>query len=377
MVVNLLPHFLKLENKMSSEIFWWRTSFGEEEIQRVKESIYNENISMGIVTEEFEKKLASALNVPYVVATTSGSMALLMACMALGIGRGDEVIVPNRTWIGTANSPLMLGAKVILVDSEPNFPCIKTSDLENKINRKTKAILPAHLNGRSNDMNKILEISEKYNLYVIEDACQAMLSRNSKGFLGTQSDVGCFSLGPTKLISTGQGGFLVAKNKEIFEKLKLIRTQGTKSIIEPHYTLVGGNFKFTDIQASIGLAQLAKVEERIEKINAVYGLYKDALETMSKIKILPVKKLEGELPLYTEALCEERHKLANFLKSYNINIRPFLPNLSSAPYLNHEGKFPSSDLFYKKGIFLPCGPAQPIENIERVIEALNLFEKEK
>ena len=376
-VENLLPHFLGLENKMSSEISWWRTSFGEEEIQKVKESIYKENISMGSVTEEFEKKLASILEAPYAVATTSGSVALLMACMALGIGKGDEVIVPNRTWIATAHAPLILGAKVVLIDSEQDFPSMKISDLEKKITKNTKAIMPVHLNGRSNNMEKILEISKKYNLYVVEDVCQAMLSRNSKGFLGTQSNIGCFSLGTSKLISTGQGGFLVTKDKDIYEKLKLIRNHGTNSVIEPNYTRVGCNFKFTDIQASMGLAQLAKVKEKIEKINIVYNKYRDALGTMSKVKILPVKNLEGEIPLYVEVLCEEKQKLSKFLKTYDINIRPFLPNLNSAPYLKNEDKFVNSDYFYNNGIFLPCGPAQSIQNIERVITALELFEKTK
>ncbi len=360
---------------MQSKISWWRTNFGEEEIEKIRESVYGEHISMGSVTEEFEKKLAEKLEVPYVVATTSGSTALLMACMVLGIGKGDEIIVPNRTWIATAHSPLILGSKVVLVDSEPNFPSIKISDLEKKITVNTKAIMLVHLNGRSNNMDKILEIAKKYNLYVIEDACQALFSKNEKGFLGTNSDIGCFSLGPTKLISSGQGGFLVTKNKEIYEKLKLIRSHGTKSIKEPEYIQIGSNFKFTDIQASIGIVQLEKVDERINKIKEIYKIYDEFFKVNTNIRILPVNIEKGEIPLYVEVLCKDKQGLRNFLASKNIDTRPFLPNISSAPYLKTDEKFPNSDFFYEHGLFLPCGPAQPKKNIERVINSLKEYDK--
>ena len=353
-----------------NKISFWKTSFGREEIEKIKESILNEHISMGIVTEEFEEKFAKLLNVPYAVATTSGSVALLMACMALNIKKGDEVIVPNRTWISCANAPLILGAKVVLVDCELDKTIVSLKELEKKITNKTKAIMCVHLNGRSVDMKSLKKISKKYNIPLIEDACQALCSKNAQGFLGTQSDIGCFSLGITKLISTGQGGILVTKNKKLYEKLKLIRNNGTFDVFKPSYRLLGCNFKFTDIQAAIGIIQLKKIKERIKHIKKIYKMYEEAIKDMSKIKIIPVDVSNGEVPLYVEVLCENRKKLVNFLKSKNISTREFLPNLNSAEHFKSKGKFPNSDIFEKNGLFLPCGPTQPIKNIKEVIKYL-------
>ena len=365
----------ELENKNNSEISWWRTKFGEEDIQKIKESILNEHISMGSVTKELEKKIAESLDMPYALVTTSGSVALLMACMALGITKGDEVIIPNRTWIATANSPHLLGAKIVLVDCEKDRPIIDADKIEEKITKRTKAIIPVHLNGRAANVRKINEIAKKYGLFVIEDACQAMFSKNQEGYLGTQSNIGCFSLNITKLISSGGGGILVTKNQKLYEKLKLIRNNGTGSVMIPEYKTLGCNFKFTDIQASIGLVQLSKKQEKISHVNQIYNKYAQAIQFLSCVKLIPIDVEKGELPLYVEILCKERTKLIDFLESKNIYPRHSLPNIDSADYLENLDEFPNSNLFAEQGLFLPCGPAQSLENIDYVIKVLKEFEE--
>ncbi|EMO01401.1 aminotransferase class I/II-fold pyridoxal phosphate-dependent enzyme, partial [Leptospira interrogans] len=142
-------------------ILWWKTSFGEEELNRIAESFRNKNISQGKVTEEFEQKLSEFLGIKYVVATSSGSAALLLSLMAIGIRPGDEVIVPNRTWIATAHAPYLLGAKIVLVDVELNRPILDVSKVEEQINSKTKAIIPVHMNGRSVHMEQLNAIAKK------------------------------------------------------------------------------------------------------------------------------------------------------------------------------------------------------------------------
>lgn len=356
-----------------NKIPWWRTSFGEAELKKLRESILNEHISLGPVTEQFEAQIAEALNVPYTVAVPSGSVALLMAMMAGNIGPGDEVIVPNRTWISTAHAPLILGAKVVLVDVQEDLPKMDISQIRQKITSRTKAIIPTHLDGRGVSMREIQDIAKEYGLFVAEDACQAMFSKNAAGFLGTQSDVGCFSLGVTKLVSTGQGGVIVTRRKDIYEKLKLIRNNGLVDHFDPVYNIVGCNFKFTDILASIGIVQLSQSRERIANVCRIYSKYLEAIESLSYLKVIPVNVSEGEVPLYVEVLCKERKRLMSFLESQGIQTRPFLPNLDSAPYLKSVDKFPNSEIFNKHGMFLPCGPAQPIENIDRVIESLRSF----
>lgn len=358
------------------KISWWRTSYGEKDIQKISDAIRNENISLGKVSEEFESALASKLNIPYVITTTSGSMALLMALMALDIKPGDEVIVPNRTWIATAHAPMMLGAKVVLVDVKPDLPVMDVSQLRKKITSRTKAIIPVPLNGHAVDMKPIWEIGEEYGCKIIEDAAQALFSKNSGAYMGTQSDAGCFSLSMAKLIPTGQGGFVVTKHKETYEKLKLIRSHGVIDVINNcQFNLPGFNFRFTDLQASIGIVQLNQVQERIAHINKVYEIYETELANFSFLKLIPVNIAQGEIPLYVEVLCETRDKLAAFFLSKGIQVRSFYPDLDTAEYLNCSGNFPNSRVYGMQGIVLPCGPAQPLDNIHQVLEVLSLYNK--
>jgi perosamine synthetase len=353
---------------------WWRTCFGEEEIQQLTAAVHNEHISQGPLTAEFESRVAEMLHVPYAVATTSGSVALLMALMALGIGRDDEVIIPNRTWIATAHAPLILGAKVKLVDVIQDLPVMDVSQIRKMITPRTKAIIPVHLNGRGVDMNQILALAKKFDLQVVEDACQALFSRNNGVFLGTQSDAGCFSLGVTKFISTGQGGVVVTRSRNTYENLKLIRNHGVVDNFTDRWNQIGCNFKFTDLLAAFGLAQLGKVEARIDHVNEVYTRYVEALKGLSFLRAIPVNTAVGEVPLFMEVLCEERKRLMEYLKERGIQTRPSLPSLHLSSYFEHDGSFPHSELFANQGFFLPCGPDQPMENVETVIRAIQSFQ---
>jgi len=361
-------------------ISWWRTSFGQEEIQGVTQAIQEEHISQGSVTQEFEARIARALGVPYVTATTSGSVALLMALMALGIKPGDEVILPNRTWIATAHAPMLLGAKVVLVDVLPDIPMMDVSQIRNKITPRTKAIMPAHLNGRAVNMDEVWSMAKENGLYVIEDAAQGLFSKysgkHSGKYAGTQSDTGCFSLSIAKLISTGQGGFVVTRDKEIYKRLKRIRTHGVDDVINCTFNQMGFNFRFTDLQASMGIAQLGRVEERIAHVKSIYTKYEQELKQFSFLKLIPVNISCGEIPIYVEVLCKERDRLVSFLASRNIQTRPFYPDLNTADYFGVSGQFPNSRVFGRQGLVLPSGPGQPVKDIESVIEVLRHYEKE-
>ena len=356
-------------------ISWWRTSFGDREVEKLRESVQKECIGQGLVTEEFEEEISLALNVPFVVATTNGSAALYMALLSLGIGHGDEVIIPNRTWIASANAILLTGAKVVLVDVRSDLPLIDVAQIQSKITTQTKALMPVHLNGRSADMQGIQRLAEKFGIPIIEDACQAFFSSNSSGYLGTQSDVGCFSLGVTKLVSTGQGGFVVTKNRDVYERLKCIRNHGVNDEFTESYDQFGFNFKFTDLLASFGLVQLSRVSKRIVHLNKIYAKYESAISKFKCVNLLPVNVLSGEIPLYAEVLCPERKELENFLHFHNIQARIVPPDLSLSSCLKDDGSFPNSIRFSDQGLYLPCGPEQPLENIDFVIDTLYDFER--
>jgi perosamine synthetase len=356
---------------MSFSIPWWKTSFGDEEISRVTESFRNQSISQGKVTQEFEEKLSEYLGVNHVVATSSGSTALLLSLMAIGIKPGDEVIVPNRTWIATAHAPYLLGAKVVLVDVEKNRPIIDISKIEERITPKTKAIIPVHMNGRAVEMLKLNSIAKKHNLFVVEDAAQAIGSRNSIGYLGTQSDIGCFSLSVAKTIATGQGGFAVTNDDEFAYKLKAIRTHGVENVKDPKdWVMPGFNFRFTDLLASIGIEQLKKLPSRLEYLKEIYFSYLEGLKN-TELESIPVDIQSGEIPVYIEYLVSNRETFIDKLASEGIDSRPFYPDLDKATYFSQDGiDFQNSRKYGTNGIYLPCGPTQPKKNIQRVINTI-------
>lgn len=360
---------------MNNTVSWWRTNFGREEADLIADSIADERISQGEVTADFERRISRVLDIPYVVATTSGSTAILMSLIAAGIGPGDEVIVPNRTWIATAHAPLLLGAKVVLADVEKERPLLDADSLKGKITSRTKAVIPVHLNGRSVNMPAINKIAQKHGLKVIEDAAQAFCSKNKSGMLGCQSFAGCFSLSVAKLISTGQGGFVVTRDRAVYERLKLMRTHGVSDLIDVSYTRPGFNFRFNDILASIGIVQLSRLSERIKKVKGIYDRYMKSLQGMDFLKLILVNTTSGEIPIYVEALCPVRNRLLRFLSKNKIQARPFYPDLNKAKYLGDRCSYPNSAVFGEQGLFLPCGPAQSLKNIDSVLKALAEFGK--
>ena len=354
-----------------NKISWWQTNFGELEIEHVVQSMRNRCISQGKVTTEFELHLSEFLEVEHVIAVNNGSSAILIALMAAGISPNDEVIIPNRTWIATAHAVHLLGAKVVLVDTEKNRPIIDATLIEEKITSKTKAIIPVHMNGRSCDMQTINALAKKYKLFVIEDAAQAIASKNPNGYLGTQSDIGCFSLSVAKTISTGQGGFAVTNNSELATKIRAIRTQGVENVKDPQeWPMPGFNFRFSDIYASIGIEQLKRLPERLNHLRDIYEVYDKHLKD-SAFRIIPVDIHSGEVPVYSEFLVENREIWTEKLADSGVETRPFYPAINSAHYLQQtKERYINSEFFSNNGIYLPSGPGQKISSIKESIKTI-------
>lgn len=359
---------------MENKINWWRTSFNNGEAEAIVRAISDKNISQGPIVAQLEKEMATFLDVPYVVATTSGSMALLMSLWVAGVGPGDEVIVPNRTWIATAHAAKLLGAKVVLVDVESERPIIDASLIEKAINLRTKAIIPVHMCGRSADMRLINEIARRHKIVLIEDAAQALGSRNEDGFLGTQSQMGCFSFSVAKIISTGQGGFISTKDETIYKKLLAMRTHGVGDVVNAQWEQPGFNFRFTDVLAAIGIVQINLLNQRIEKVINIYQLYADGLKDMKSIELIPVNIEKGEIPVYIEVICESREHLIEFMAAKAIQCRPFYPDLDFASYFTSDHSFPNSRKYGRAALYLPSGPDQSHEDINEVIAALHEFD---
>lgn len=358
------------------KIALWNTDLKEAELGAIVTSFENRQIGMGDITKELEKELAAALNVPYAVVFPSGSVALYVALKINNIGPGDEVIVPDRTFIATAHAVLLAGAKVKLVDVDGKTSNIDISKIEDAISKKTKAIMPVHLNGRAVDMKQINKIADKYALVVIEDACQSIFSKNKEGeFLGTLSDVGSYSLGMAKLLSMGYGGFNVCHNKDDYEKMIALRNHGSSAFYK--HEGFGFNFKVSDLLSALCRVQLSRREEKIVNVTKIYNRYKEALAKLDFIDLIEVDADHGEIPLYVEVKSKERESLIEYLNSHDIETQMLPPSLHQHEHLNQEGSFAKSLVFENESFKLPCGPDQDMNNVEYVIAILQNYKSKQ
>lgn len=352
------------------KIPWWYTEIGEAEKANVLAAFNGKHFSLGPVTSELESKIAQTLGAKYVVVVPSGTSALTAALMAAGVGPGDEVIVPDLTWIATANAAAILGAKVVLVDCQKDLPLMDPDAVRKKISSRTKVIIPVHLNGRSCDLEQLRNIADQSGALLIEDACKAFASNTPRGYLGTVGDLGCFSLGMIAPVSAGYGGAVATGNPEYYEKLLRIRNQGVPLKGEEQYSLLGFNFKYSDILASIGLAQLARLDEKLKHIRTIYDHYKSAISINPYVQLIPVNVAVGEIPLCAEVRSKYREEIISYLARQGVETLRFHRPLHEAAYLGVTGDFPCATSFAQEGFILPCGPSQPLENVRRCIELL-------
>jgi dTDP-4-amino-4,6-dideoxygalactose transaminase len=354
-----------------ADINWWSTYLGEEETAAVLAAMAGKRFSQGPVTAELEREIAARLQVRHAVMTTSGSMGLLMALMALDVGKGDEVIVPDVTWIATAHAPVLLGARVVLCECCVDRPLMDVERLGALITARTKAIIPVHLNGRAVDMPALLALARSRGIAVLEDAAQALASRSDGRHLGTFGDAGVYSLSLTKLVSTGQGGAVVTDDDALHARLLSVRGHGVADYGgEERYLALGGNFKFNDVLAAIGRAQLARLADKVAHVTDVYRRYRDGLNGLDAVRLIPVDVESGEVPLWTEVLCRDRPAVMAHLKARGVGTRPYHPALHTAPHLPHDVDHPRAWRFATGGLVLPSGPSQPREAVDRTIAAL-------
>lgn len=348
---------------------WWRTDLGDAEVDAVTRAIRERHVNHGPVCGELEARLAEVLSVPHVTVTTSGSISLLLSLLACGVGPGDEVIIPAATFIAPAHAALLLGAKVRLVDVLPDRPLIDPRAVGAALSSRTKAVVAVHLNGRACDIDAIRTAVSGSGARVIEDGAQALQSRGPRGWLGTRSDLGAFSMGVTKLITTGEGGFVVTTDAAMHERLTKLRNHGVLAIADNVFDDLGCNFRLTDMQAAVGLAQLKQLPEKTAALRRLYRLYADGLKDVPGIDLLEVHVDDGELPLWAEVVCERRDEVRSQLAARGIGAKAFHPALSRSAHLD-GGEYPNAERFASTGLTLPSGPNQREEDVREVVAAL-------
>lgn len=277
--------------------------------------------------------------------------------MGLGVSAGDEVIVPDITFIATANAVVLSGARPILVDVDPRTLNLDPENVARAISPRTKAIIPVHVSGRAVDMQAVLTIAKEHGLYVVEDAAEAFMSRHADRYLGTIGNAGCFSFSPNKTITTGQGGMIVTDDEQLYSRLRELKDHGRPirgtGGDDVHHS-IGFNFKFTNLQAAVGLAQLSYLQSRLSRLQRIYELYFRELDDLEGIR-LPGFRLDlGESPQWTDAIIQHRDELDRYLNAKNAHCRRFwFPIHTQAPYRQDNRLFPVSTALGPQAIWLP------------------------
>lgn len=356
---------------------WWQPQTGSQEKKLIGKVLKSNFLNDGEYTTRFEEKVAELLGCKYAIAVTSGTAAMFLALKALGVGRDDEVIVPDMTFIATANAVEMCGAKPVLTDIDPNTLTIDPKAVEDAITKKTKVIMPVHVSGRAADMESILKIAGKYQLDVVEDAAEAFMSKRSGKYLGTFGIMGCLSFSPPKIITTGQGGMVITNNKRLARLVRELKDQGRFARGtggDDIHGSVGYNFKLTNLQSAIGLGQLSFLEKRIKKIRRINYLYRRHLQNVDGIRIFDVDLRVGELPLWTDALVEKRDGLDKYLRLKGIDCRRFwFPVHSQKPYKLPDKNFPRSSGLSSKALWLPSAFTLKDSDVKRVCKEIKKF----
>ena len=348
---------------------------GAEEKQAVIEYLDNGGwLTEFKKTREFEQIIGAYVQSKYVSVVNNGTTSLIVALMALGIGTGDEVLVPDYTMIASSNAIVLSGAKPVLVDIDPSNLCIDLVKAEKAITPKTKAIMYVSINGRSHDMNKVLSLAKKHNLYIVEDAAQSLGSTFNGKHLGTFGDVGSISFSAPKIITTGQGGALFTDNPDLFHKISLIRDFGRPKSGVDYHEVIGFNAKFTDLQAVIGIEQMKKLGWRVHRKKEIYKAYLDLLGDVGDIKFINTD-LKETSPWFIDILVNSRRdELVSFLNERGIGSRVFYPSIhTQPPYLWVKGDFPNSDEVSKKGLWLPSSSFLKDEEILFICKSIKEF----
>lgn len=348
----------------------WNNVLQEKELKNFSDAVANRNIMEGSVLKEFEQRVKELLRADYVVGVSSGSAALALSFMAIGIQPGDEVIVPDLTFIATANAACLLGADVVVAPVSDQRPLLDESVVENYITPKTKAIVTVDLNGRIACTEALKKKYTERGIYIIDDACQAFMSCGQDGTMaGINADISCYSFGITKMVTTVMGGLVATNHQDIYEKIKILKTQGMPSIFEGDtYMYPGFNFKFPDVLAAIGIGQLDRLDMKMEHMCRINKMYREELSGIEGISFLD--REVGEHPWMTDIICENKAKVRKVLADNDVSSRPLGEPLHMAHYLKSKGNYAAADRMRERMLYLPGGPDQDIDNIEKVIHVL-------
>ena len=355
-----------------------------KDIKEVIKVLKGDWITQGQMVEEFEKKIAQYCGVKYAVAVSTGTAALQAAYVVAGIRRGDEVITSPLSFVAAANMLVHCGAKPIFVDVQEDTLNINPREIEKKITKKTKAIVPADFAGHPCDLCEIKKIAKKYKLLIIEDAAHSLGAEYKGKKTGGLSDLTIFSFHPVKLITTGEGGMVLTNRKDFYEKLKILRHHGAirKSEKGPWYYEIespGYNFRLTDFQCALGLSQFKKINRFIKRRREIVSEYNKAFKNIKEI-ITPGERnyVKSAYHIYViqlvlDRLKGNRKKIFKELRKQGIGVQVHYLPIHLHPFYKKKfgykkGDFPIAERYYKRTITLPLFPKMTDREVAQVIK---------
>ncbi len=362
---------------MNKRISFAGPSITDREIDSVMDALKNgwyENYDMHV--KKLEKTFADYLGVKYALATHCCTQALHLACAAIGLKEGDEVIVTDFSWVATAYAVAYTGAKCVFADIEPETWTIDPDCLRKAITEKTRAIMLVHTFGHPAGMDEIMKIAKENGLYVIEDAAPALGATYKGRKVGTFGDVACFSFQGAKMAVSGEGGILVTDNEEIYERAKLLSSMGrTDSEAVFWSDMLGYQYTMGNLAASLALSQLLRVEELMKIKRDIFGWYEQGLSSAPGIRL--VKEKEGCKSNYcypslllTDEIVADRDEIISGLKALNIHCRPAFPRMSRFPVFEQRYENPVAALVERRGISLPSAANLNKRDVSFVCESI-------
>ena len=344
------------------KISYGKNVYDKSEINAVLKTL-NHSTQMGISVKKFENKISSFFNKKYALMVNSGSSALILALKVLNLPKNSEVIAPCLNF-GTAISAIMLSdLKPILVDCEKETLQIDINKIEKKITNKTKAIMPVHIYGQPSEMDEICEIAKKNKLLIIEDCAEAIGARYKDKIIGSHGDSSCFSFFANKTLTTGEGGMALFKKKDDAEKAKILRDHGMSKKKKYWHDFLGFNYRMTNMQAAIGVAQIKKIDILLKNKKKIFEYYDNKFRDNSRIFLLPKNSWsENSYWIYTiriKGFSEtKRDKFIINLKNRGVDCRPgFYPLHLMKPYKPYaKGDLKNSISVSKNSVSLPSAP---------------------
>lgn len=373
----------------------FRPAMGQEEIDAVAEVIRSGWIGLGPKTEEFEKRFSEFVETKYAIALNSATAALHLSLLALGIGENDEVLVPSLTFVSTAHAALYVGARPIFVDIEEDTLCMDPKDLERKITKRSKVVIPVHYGGHPADMDAIRRIAKKHNLFVVEDASHACGAEYKNEKIGGLSDLTCFSFHAVKNLATPDGGMVTTNDYRLAELIGKLRWVGInkntwereEQVLKKGYrqygwyydiTELGYKYHMNDVAAAIALVQLKHLVQLNKKRNVLAQRYDKFLQKLSWLETPIVKDWAKSARHNYVIQTSYRDKLNLFLKEKKISSGVhYLPVHQQTYYqkLGYKSHVPVTDRIWKTLLTLPLYPTLSFKDQDRVILALREFGK--